>query len=131
MRSSIRVLAGGVALAAFLAVPAIGLAVDPKDPTLEPVSGPPVTLVGGPNTLTTTPGATVGAVGAADAVVYDNSAGGTVVSIYSSSIYREYNSVAGNPILASLGLPAGATLWEVDFYGYATGATTLARFCQP
>jgi hypothetical protein len=127
MWSSRRVLTVGILLAALLVVPAVGAAGAPKDPQAEPGTGLQVTLPGGPTVVAAqVPGATVGAVGLSDPYAYSYSAGATVVTVWSGSAYYEYNSVATGPILASLGLPAGATLWQIDYYGYTTGATTQA-----
>jgi hypothetical protein len=127
MRSSLRVLTVGILLAALLVVPAVGAAGAPQDPQAEPGTGLQVTLPGGPTVVPAqVPGATVGALGLSDPYAYSYSAGATVVTVWSGSAYYEYNSVATGPILASLGLPAGATLWQIDYYGCTTGATTQA-----
>ena len=128
MRSFLRVLMVGIPLAALLALPAAGLAGVSKDPVPGPISGPPVTIPGGPNVVpTVVAGAIVGAVGMSNAFVFWTAAGATVVSGYASGTYYEYNS-QGYPILASLGLPAGATLWQIDVYGYTTGAGAQTWF---
>jgi hypothetical protein len=125
MRSSLRVLSFGALAVLFLALPTAGLAGPPKDPLTEPGTGLQVTLPGGPTVVAAqVPGATVGAVGLSDPYAYSYSAGATVVTVWSGSAYYEYNTVATGPILASLGLPAGATLWQIDYYGYTTGATS-------
>jgi hypothetical protein len=74
--------------------------------------------------LTLVPGATVGTVGISDAVVIADTAGETLVTVYPTPDYFVYNSENLWAVLATLGLPAGATLWQVDVYGYAMGATT-------
>jgi len=131
MRSFLRVLAVGILLAALLALPGAGIAGASKDPLPGPGSGPTITLPGGNVVVgpSLVPGATVGAAGLSDPYAYSYSAGATVVTVWSGSAYYEYNSVATGPILASLGLPAGATLWQIDYYGYTTGATTKAGRC--
>ena len=123
MRLPVRVLSFGALLVLLLSLPSIGLAADPKGPGGDPM----VTLSGGNLVVgpPLVPGATVGTVGVPDAFAYDAAAGGTIVTV-SSGAYYQYNSAAGHSIFASLGLPAGATLWQVDVYGYASGATTQA-----
>ena len=118
MRLPVRVLSFGALLVLLLSLPSIGLAADPKGPG----GGPTVTLPGGNLVVgpPLVPGATVGTVGVPDAFAWGN-AGATVVTI--DGPYYQYNSAAG-AIVASLRLPAGATLWQVDVYGYASGATT-------
>jgi hypothetical protein len=116
----------GITLVALLALPAIGIADSPKDPVLEPGSGAQVTLPGGTNVAlpAAIPGAKMGAVGNADAIVYGNAAGATVITAYVNPIHYMYNSAGGLPILAPLGLPVGATLLQIDAYGYTTGAAS-------
>lgn len=122
MRPLGRVLSFGALVLLLLALPGLGLAANPN-PFLGPVSGPSVSIPGGPAvTPTLVPGAAVGAVGTADVSSYSAVAGATVVGIDSSGTAWEYNS-GGGPLLAPLGLPAGATLWQIDVYGYTTGAT--------
>lgn len=73
------------------------------------------------------PGAAVGVVGTPDAFVYATGAGISVVSGWTGSASYEYGS-ASSSILAAIGLPAGATLWQVDFYGYTTTATSQSWY---
>ncbi|MGA3057004.1 MAG: hypothetical protein ABSE70_03035 [Candidatus Limnocylindrales bacterium] len=120
MRHTGRVISLGALAVLLLSLPAISFAADPKDPMREPGSAPAAMV---PAALTLVPGATVGTVGISDAVVYADTAGGTIVVFNPVSASFVYNSWTGYPVLASLGLPAGATLWQVDVYGYATGAT--------
>jgi hypothetical protein len=127
MRHTGRVLSFGALAVLFLALPTAGLAGPPKDLLREPGSGPQVTLPGGNAVVPTlVPGASVRTLGLSDAVAYSPSAGATVVTTYlpASDLDYEYNSQGNYSILASLGLPAGATLWQIDVYGYTTGATT-------
>jgi hypothetical protein len=125
MRSSLRVPLIGIPLVVLLALPAIGVADSPKDPVREPGSGAQVTLSGGTNVAipAAIPGAKMGTLGDADVIAYYNAAGGTVITAFASSVHYEYNSNAGWPILAPLGLPVGAALLQIDAYGYTTGAT--------
>jgi hypothetical protein len=117
------VLSFGALSVLLLSLPSIGLAADPKNPLPDPGGGPQVTIPAGPNVVPAlVPGATVGAVGLSDSVIIGVVAGETVVTATSPMDYQ-YNS-AGAPLAASLGLPAGATLWQVDVYGYASGATS-------
>ncbi len=123
MRLPVRVLSFGALLVVLLSLPSIGLAADPKGPG----GGPSVTLSGG-NVVagpTLVPGAMVGSVGLSDPFAYGTAAGATIVTVVTPAAYYQYNSPTGS-IFASLRLPAGATLWQVDVYGYTTGATTQA-----
>ena len=122
---SLRVLLVGISLVVLLGLPAIGFADGPKDPVREPGSGAQVTLPGGTNVAlpAAIPGAKMGTLGNADACVYYNSSGATVITGYVDPIHYEYNSMATWPIVAPLGLPVGATLWQIDAYGYTIGAT--------
>jgi hypothetical protein len=126
MHLSGRVLLSGAAAVLLLSLPAVGLANGHRDPLREPGVGPRIALSGGPSVAAPAlvPGAMVGSVGTTDGVVYSDSAGGTVVTAYAAPVYWLYSSVDLWPILASLGLPAGATLWQVDVYGYTSGATS-------
>jgi hypothetical protein len=121
MHLSGRVLLSGALAVLVLSLPAAGLAADAADPMREPAGNPPVVV---PAALTLVPGATVGAVGISDAVVVADSAGETLVTVYPNPDYFVYNSESLWAVLAPLGLPAGATLWQVDVYGYAMGATS-------
>ncbi len=126
MRLPVRVLSFGALAVLFLALPTAGLAGPPKDLLREPGSGPQVTLPGG-NAVAApalVPGATVGVVEWSDAFAWSNTAGATILSVYANPVFWQYNSRANYAIVASLGLPAGATLWQIDYYGYTTGATT-------
>jgi hypothetical protein len=72
---------------------------------------------------TSVPGAVVLTVGTADAFSYSETAGSTVVNATVSGCYYSYSST-GDPIVVPLDLPAGATIWQVDAYGYLTGTGT-------
>jgi hypothetical protein len=123
MHVSGRVLLSGALAVLVFSLPAIGLAAGPKDPLREPGSAPQVVVPAAP-ALTLVPGATVGAIGISDAVTVADTAGETLVTVYPMPNYFVYNSESLWAVLAPLGLPAGATLWQVDVYGYAMGATT-------
>jgi hypothetical protein len=126
MRSRFRLLSIVVLALLLLALPSSGLAADPRGPARQAVSGLHGSIEVGPNFLSLVPGASVRTLGLSDAVAYSPSAGATVVTTYvpASELDYEYNSQGSYSILASLGLPAGATLWQIDVYGYTTGATT-------
>ena len=123
MRHTVRVLSVGALAVLLLSLPAIGLAAGPKDPMREPGSAPVVMAPAAP-ALTLVPGATVGAVGISDAALLADTAGESLVTLYPLPYYFVYNSESLRPVLATLRLPAGATLWQVDVYGYAMGATS-------
>jgi hypothetical protein len=123
MRHTVRVLSLGALAVLLLSLPAIGLAAGPKDPVREPASAPQAIVPAGVG-LTLVPGAMVGAVGISDAHAIADTAGETLVTVYPMPDYFVYNSENLWAVLAPLGLPAGATLWQVDVYGYAMGATS-------
>ena len=114
------ILALGVVL---LTLPTGGLAADPNRGSshAEPQVVPPVV----PATLayTAVPGASVLTVGTADSYAYATSAGATLVGVSTSVGYFWYNSSLSD-VLTSLRLPAGATIWQIDAYGYLTGTGT-------
>ena len=126
MRSRFRLLSVVALTLLLLALPSSGLAADPRDPSRQAVSGLHGSIEVGPNFLSLVPGASVRTLGLADAVAYSPNAGATVVTTYvpASELDYEYNSQGNYSILAPLGLPSGATLWQIDVYGYTTSATT-------
>jgi len=129
MKRTGRLLPLGV-VALLLALPAVGLA---GDPLVGPKGMPPpshvqkgVVPLDCIGLCGAVPGAMVATVGSADAVAYATVAGATVVGVPVAGppiTYSYYNS-NGTDILASLRLPAGATIWRIDAYGYATVAGT-------
>ncbi|MGZ6267613.1 MAG: hypothetical protein ACXWNR_03490 [Candidatus Limnocylindrales bacterium] len=121
MRFRGRVLAV-VALAALLvALPGGGVA-NGSDPA---GAGPTIKLPGGADAaqpaISLIAGATIGTVGSADLTTWSGAGGATIVDEPLANGYLFYNS-AGGLVLAPLGLPAGATLWQVDVYGWALPA---------
>ncbi len=124
MRFRGRVLSVGVLTVLLLALPASSLAASAmvtKQGTVSAGSGAAVTLAGVPAVqpaFATVPGARIGVVGSADLVAYGNVGGATIVDNVLANGRLFYNS-AGGWVLAPLGLPAGATLWQVDVYGWA------------
>jgi hypothetical protein len=68
--------------------------------------------------LTVIPGATIGTVDSGDLTAWSGSAGATIVDETLPNGYLYYSS-AGGLVTATLRLPAGATLWRVDVYGWA------------
>lgn len=120
-----------VALALLLlALPGVGLAAGSHfgfggsaGPSSSP--GPQVVLPGGAAVVApaSVPGASVLTVGPADSYAYDTDAGTTIVGVYASGGYFWYNS-NGSDVWTSLRLPAGATIWQIDAYGYRTTTGT-------
>ena len=126
MNSRVRLLSLGALALLLLALPGGGFAASPNaNPFLGPVSGPSVKIPGGPAVAPAfVPGTSEGAVGTADAFAYGSVGGTTVISTFVDPVTYEYNSASSNPILAALGLPAGATLWQIDVYGYTSGVSS-------
>ena len=130
MRSRIRLLSIALLVIPFFALPAIGYAAGSagtKQGT-EPLSdsGAKVTLPGGATVAAPSlvSGATIRTVGSDDAVINPIS-GGTIEAAAQpggSGAYFVFNSNGGN-VMAPLGLPAGATIWQVDIYGYSVNTT--------
>jgi hypothetical protein len=129
MRLLGRILSLGALTLLLVTLSASGLAAAPRDPLAGPGGAPTITLPGGAVVVgpSLVPGATVGAVGIADAYAYSSNSAADVVNMNGQPVFWEYNST-GFDILASLRLPAGATLWQIDYYGYATGATSQSWF---
>jgi hypothetical protein len=123
MHLSRRVLLSGALAVLFLSLPAAGIAAGTGDPMRVPAGAPVVRVPAAP-APSLVPGATVGTVGISDAFALADAAGETLVNVYPMPNNFVYNSESLRPVLAALGLPAGATLWQVDVYGYAMGATT-------
>jgi hypothetical protein len=124
----------GVSLAALLALPGIGMAAGPKDPgpttpVQDPGSATQIKLPGGASVAApvTAAGTTMGAVGSADLRVWSAAGGATVVAETLANGYLYYNS-AGGTVMAPLGLPAGATLWQIDVYGWALPSGTAQNW---
>ncbi len=104
----------------LLVLPGISLAGSPTaGPFGQPV-GPKVASVG-PTIL---PGVQVLSVGFGDSGTFDMASGATLVWQNNSSILSTYSSGATGIVMAAPRLPAGATVWQVDAYGYSSGATT-------
>jgi hypothetical protein len=128
MMSRSRLVPTVVMILVTLALPVVGLAADPQV-TVMGQEGVPATLGPqvGPNvsTLTLVPGATVKILSGRDAVADGSAAGATVVAVNIPSTYEHYyyNS-GGGSVLADLGLPFGAKIWQIDGYGYRTTAGT-------
>jgi hypothetical protein len=125
MRSSLRIPLLGVSLAALLALPGIGMAAGPKDPgptapVQDPGSATQIKLPGGASVAApvTVAGTTMGSVGFVDLKAWSAAGGATIVDEPLANGYLHYNSVGGF-VIAPLGLPAGAILWQVDVYGWA------------
>jgi hypothetical protein len=109
----------GIGLAIVLLVaPAIGLAAGPSS------AFGPTSKSSGPSIVTPSivPGATVGTVGFGSATSFGLAAGSTLVWQNTASGFSVYAS--SGYVRAALPVPAGATLWQIDFYGYASGSTT-------
>ncbi len=111
-----------VALSALLvALPGGGVA-NGSDPA---GAGPTIKLPGGADAaqpaISLIAGATIGTVGSADLIAWSAAGGATIVDEGLPNGYLFYNS-AGGLVMAPLGLPAGATLWQVDVYGWALPA---------
>lgn len=117
--------AAGLAIT-LLGAPAIGMAAGPTDGFGS--SGPSTS----PSVITplTIPGAKVGTVGFGSASAFSNAAGSTLVWQQTASGYSVYESSGSGVVRGALRLPAGATLWQIDFYGYASGATTQSPFFE-
>ena len=70
-------------------------------------------------------GASVLSVGFGDVSAIDSASGSSVVwAQVPVTNLGSYNSAATGFLSAAPRLPAGATIWQIDAYGYATGATT-------
>jgi len=119
-----------VALALLLlALPGLGLAANP--PLASHAGALPstgvdpqaVVVCAGSTAPTSVPGASVLSLGTADAFAYSTTAGSTIVSATVSGCTYSYSST-GDPVLAPINLPAGATIWQIDVYGYLTGTGT-------
>ena len=125
MRFPGRVLSIGALAALLVALPGSGVASNSdltKEGTTSSGAGPTITLPGGMDAvqpaLSVVSGARIGTVGSADLTVWSAGAGATVVDETLPTGYLLYNS-AGGTVMAPLGLPAGATLWQIDVYGWA------------
>lgn len=107
----------------MMVAPGVGLAGGPPDPFKAASGSSAVTLPGGVAlpTPAQVPGTTMGALGMSDVAAMDWAAGASLV-FENPGVLSVYTS-AGN-MTAPLGLPAGATLWRVDVFGYTSGATT-------
>ncbi|MGA3058343.1 MAG: hypothetical protein ABSE70_09980 [Candidatus Limnocylindrales bacterium] len=130
MRSRSRLLSIGLLALLCLALPAICIAASPHvgwGGSAQPPAGPraQVVLPGGPAVAAPAlvPGASVLTVGVADSYAYASSAGATVVYVNAGAGQYSYNS-GGGGLLTALPLPAGATIWQVDAYGYRMTAGT-------
>ena len=125
MRFPGRVLSVGALAALLVALPGGGVASNSnltKGGTTSSGAGPAITLPGGMDAaqpaLSVVPGARIGTVGSADLTAWSGSAGATIVAETLANGRLFYNS-AGGLVMAPLGLPAGATLWRIDVYGWA------------
>ena len=125
MRSRFRLLSVVALAFLFFALPGSGLGADSR-PGIGTGAGPStgrgtlgVTGCTGAAAPTLVPGASVLTVGSAGAISFSASAGSTVVNATSSGCGYWYSST-GEPILVPLELPAGATIWQIDAYGYLT-----------
>jgi hypothetical protein len=122
MRSRFRLLSIALLAIPFFALPAIGYAAGSAGTrqATAPLSdsGPKVTLPGGAIVAAPTlvAGATMKTVGSADASLTPG--GGPMGEGHQTPTgpYFFFDS-AGGFVIASLGLPAGATIWQVDVYG--------------
>jgi hypothetical protein len=133
MRSRFRVLSVVALAFLLLALPGTGLGANPR-PGLgagaQPSTGPGAPAVvgcAGATAPTLVPGASVLTVGSGDAFSYSGAAGSTVV-VASYSDCKWWYSSTTNSILVPLDLPAGATIWQVDAYGYLTGTGTQSWY---
>jgi hypothetical protein len=111
----------------LLALPGTGLAGNPPARATRPaLPGPKVRLpavaVVAP---TLVPGASVKTIGFG-VLPFGPASATVIVGNPSGSIWDFYDSSAGGELDVPLGLPAGATVWQIDVYGYASGATTQA-----
>jgi hypothetical protein len=121
MRSRSRLLSVGALALLLFALPGNGVAAGPG--ALSPGTGTRLTLSGGTAVIApaAVPGATMVTIGSAGAFAPN----GTLVQLGTASTYFfDYDSGGTSAAVESyLPLPAGAVLWQVDFYGYTTGAT--------
>ncbi len=105
----------------LLVLPGTGLAGSPTaGPYGQAHVGPNVAVVG-PTIL---PGVSVVSVGFGDSGTFDTAGGATLVWQNAGGFLSTYSSAASGVVTAAPRLPAGATLWQVDAYGYSAGATT-------
>lgn len=121
LRTRFRLLSILGLLLALLALPGTGLAGSPAtSPYGQAHLGPKVAIVG-PTIL---PGMSVVSVGFGDSGTFDMASGATLVWQSTLGILSTYSSGGSGIVTAAPRLPAGATIWQVDAYGYTTGATT-------
>ena len=121
MRSRFRLLSIFGLVLLLLALPGTGLAGNPAaGPYGQAKAGPKVAFVG----PTLVPGASVLSVGFGDSATFDIASGATLVWQNTSGILSTYSSGTGGVVTTAPRVPAGATIWQVDAYGYTAGATT-------
>ena len=125
MRFPGRVLSVGALAALLVALPGGGVASNSnltKEGTTSSGVGPAIRLPGGMDAaqpaLSVVSGARIGAVGSADLTAWSAAGVATIVDEELANGYLFYNSTSGL-VMAPLGLPAGATLWQIDVYGWA------------
>jgi hypothetical protein len=125
MRFPGRVLSVGALAALLVALPGGGVASNSdlaKEGTTSSGAGPTITLPGGMDAakpaLSVVSGARIGTVGSADVTAWSAAGVATIVDVELANGYLFYNSTGGL-VMAPLGLPAGATLWQIDVYGWA------------
>jgi hypothetical protein len=126
MRSRFRLLSIVALAFLLLALPGTGLGANPHPGMgagAQPSTGhgaPAVVACAGAAAPTFVPGASVLTLGSADAFSYAGATGSTVVYASNSGCTFWYTST-GDAIVVPLDLPAGATIWQIDAYGYLTG----------
>jgi hypothetical protein len=113
----------------LLALPGTGLGANPHPgmgADAQPSTGPgapAVVACAGATAPALVPGASVLTVGTADAFSYSGTGGSTVVVATPPGCLYWYSSTSTS-IFVPLDLPAGATIWQIDAYGYLTGTGT-------
>jgi hypothetical protein len=106
----------------FMGLPGGGLAAAQVSGGATQPSTGPISQAAVPATaaFTAVPGATIKTIGATDLVSWPNSGVGQIAGSAQSTAgqFYYYDTSSGTNIVAAVDLPAGATIWQIDCYGY-------------